>query len=293
MNQVLGNKKVIFLLVLPGVLLMFAGVVFPILMSGYLSLTNMQGGKAGAFIGLQNYIKIFTQDKTFWVSVLHALILGVALVLIQHPICMAFALALDHMGGAAEKIFRVLFFVPCVISVMVTSKMWINILNPTFGLLNKVLTEMGLESWCRNWLSDPNTVLACVIFIVMWQGFGNGMLIYYAGVKGISEDVNDACKIDGAKGLRKFFAVTFPMLMPVIKVNATLAMISALKQMETVFLITDGGPGDKSQFIANYLYQQAFRNYKYGYANAISVVFVIICLTATLIYNKAIKIEDM
>lgn len=293
MDKVLGNRRMIFLLVLPGVLLMFAGVVFPIIMSGYLSMTNMQGGSQATYVGFANYIKIFTNDQTFWVSLLHAIITGFALMLIQHPICMAFALALDRIGGKAEKTFRILFFVPCVISVMVTSKMWMNILNSTFGLFNKVLREVGLGALATDWLSNPNTVLACIIFIIMWQGFGNGMLIYYAGVKGISPDVNEAAELDGARGLRKFFSITFPMLLPVIKVNVTLAMISALKQMETVYLITDGGPGNKSQFVANYLYQQAFRNYKYGYANAISVLFVIICLLATFIYNRAIKVENM
>ena len=293
MEKVLGNKKTILMLIIPGVLLMMAGIVFPIIMSGYYSLTDMQGGARSAGLSLQNYIKIFTGDKVFWTSIWHALVLGVALMCIQHPVCMAFAIALDKLGGRAEKLFRVLLFVPCVISIMVTSKMWINILNPTFGLMNKALTALGLESLSRNWLSDPATVLPCVIFIVMWQGFGYGMLIYYAGIKGISADIYEACEIDGARGLRKFFSVTLPMLMPVVKVNFTLAMISALKQMETVFLTTDGGPGASSQFIANYLYQQAFRNYKYGYANAISVVFVVVCLLTTLIYNKAIKVEDM
>lgn len=293
MDKVLGNKKTIFLLVLPGILVMIAGVLFPILMSGYLSLTSMQGGGAAKFVGLQNYIKIFTKDKTFWISIVHAIILGFSYMLLQHPLCMGFALLLDKMGGKAEKVFRVLFFIPCVISVMVTSKMWVNILNPTFGVFNKVLAYIGLEGLQRNWLSDPNTVFISVLFIIMWQGFGYGMLIYYAGIKGISGDVNEACQIDGAAGLRKFFSVTLPLLMPVVKVNVTLGMINALKQMETVFLITDGGPGDRSQFIANYLYQQAFRAFKYGYANAIAVVFVVICLVVTVIYNKVIVIEDI
>lgn len=168
--------------------------------------------------------------------------------------------------------------------------MWINILNPTFGMLNKVLKTVGLSSICQNWLSDPDYVLGCIIFIVMWQGFGYGMLIYYAGVKGISSDINEACAIDGARGFSKFFRVTFPLLMPVIIVNVTLALISALKEMEIIYLITDGGPGDSSQFVANYLYQMAFRNYKYGYANAISVIFVIICLLVTILYHRALRI---
>lgn len=292
MDKVLRNKRAILLLTLPGVLLMFAGIVFPILMSVWLSFTNMQGVGSTAFVGLANYVKIFTRDRAFWVSILHALTLGLCLVLIQHPVCIAFALLLDKMGGRGEKLFRVLFFIPCVISVMVTSKMWVNIFNPTFGLLNKVLGAVGLSSLAHNWLSDPHTVLGCVIFVVMWQGFGNGMLIYYAGVKGLSQDVSEACLIDGATGFRKLFRITLPMLMPVIVVNVTLAVISALKQMETIFLMTDGGPGNSSQFIANYLYQQAFRNYRYGYANAISVVFVVICLLATLVYNRVMSMQD-
>ena len=291
MDRVLRDWKTILFLVLPGVAMVCAGIVFPILMSGYISTTSMQGGSQGSFVGLQNYHTVFA-DKTFWVSLMHALILGIALMCIQHPLCMYFALALDRLGGKAEKIFRILFFVPCVISTMVTSKMWVNVFNSTFGFFNKALTAVGLESWTRNWLSNPDTVLICVIFIVMWQGFGNGMLIYYAGVKGISSEVHEAAQIDGATSLKKFFLVTFPMLKPVVKMNVTLAMISALKQMETVYLTTNGGPGDKSQFVANYLYQQAFRNYKYGYANAISVIFVVICLATTLIYNRVIKVEN-
>lgn len=290
MNKILSNKKTIAWLVVPGLLVIFAGIVFPIGMSVYLSLTDQQGGAVSNFIGLKNYLEIFTADKTFWKSVMHSVFLALGLICIQHPLCILFAILLDKIGGRAEKIFRILLFIPCIISIMVTSKMWINILNPTFGMLNKVLKTVGLSSICQNWLSDPDYVLGCIIFIVMWQGFGYGMLIYYAGVKGISSDINEACAIDGARGFSKFFRVTFPLLMPVIIVNVTLALISALKEMEIIYLITDGGPGDSSQFVANYLYQMAFRNYKYGYANAISVIFVIICLLVTILYHRALRI---
>jgi len=292
MNKMLSNKRTIVFLVVPGLLVIFAGIVFPILMSVYLSVTDQQGAGAATFVGLRNYIQIFTADKTFWISVLHSLILALGLICIQHPLCMLFAILLDKIGGKAEKIFRVLLFVPNVISIMVTAKMWQNIFNATFGMLNKLLAAVGLSALCQNWLGDPKFVLGCVIFIVMWQGFGYGMLIYYAGVKGISQDINEACEIDGARGLTKFFRVTLPLLLPVIIVNVTLAIISALKEMEIVYLITDGGPGISSQFPALYLYQMAFRNYKYGYANAISVVFVAICLIVTYFYNRALKARD-
>lgn len=292
MNKMMSNKKTIALLTVPGLLVVFAGIVFPILMSVYLSLTNQQAGGASTFIGLRNYVKVFTDDPTFWRSVVHALILALCLIALQHPCCILFAVLLDKIGGKAERVFRVLLFIPNVISIMVTSKMWINIFNATFGMLNKLLTAVGLSSLCRNWLGDPKYVLGCVIFVVMWQGFGYGMLIYYAGIKGISKDINEACEIDGARGLTKFFQVTLPLLMPVVVVNVTLAIISALKEMEIIFLMTDGGPGTSSQFPAVYLYQMAFRNYKYGYANAISVVFVVICLIVTLFYIRLVRSKD-
>ncbi|MDO5407879.1 MAG: sugar ABC transporter permease [Eubacteriales bacterium] len=292
MNRIMSDKRMIACLVVPGLLVIFAGIVFPITMSVYLSLTDQQGGAAVEFIGLENYVQIFKADKTFWRSIFHSLLLAIGLICVQHPACILFAILLDKIGGRAEKVFRILLFIPCIISIMVTSKMWINILNPTFGMLNKILQAVGLSALCKNWLSDPNYVLWCIIFIVMWQGFGYGMLIYYAGVKGISSDINEACAIDGAQGWKKFLYVTFPLLIPVITVNVTLAIISALKEMEIIYLITDGGPGTCSQFVANYLYQIAFRNYQYGYANAISVVFVIICLFVTILYNMALKARD-
>ena len=283
------DKKTILILVLPGILLMLAGIIAPIILSVAYSMTDMHGGVAGQFVGLSNYIQLFSGDSEFWVSILHAIILALSYILLQHPLCMLFAILLDKIGGKWEKIFRVMLFMPCVISVMVTSKMWINILNPTFGMLAKLLKGLGLSAWITDWLSNPGTVLPAIIFIVMWQGFGNGMLIYYAGYKGVSEELLEAASLDGAVGLKRFFYVTLPQMMPVVKVNMTLAIISAFKQMETVYLITNGGPGNRSQFIANYLYSVAFKNSQYGYANAISVVFIVICMAVTLAYNGAVN----
>jgi raffinose/stachyose/melibiose transport system permease protein len=123
----------------------------------------------------------------------------------------------------------------------------------------------------------------------MWQGIGWATLIYYAGVKGLSGEIMEAAKVDGASGFNLLVNITLPLLKPVITVNLTLALISCLKQMEIVFLTTGGGPGTVTQFIANYLYQQAFNASRYGYANAISVIFVVVCIISTLLLNKILK----
>ena len=111
------------------------------------------------------------------------------------------------------------------------------------------------------------------------------MLIYYTGIKNIDPVLYEAASIDGANQRQTFLKITLPQMKSVIQVNVTMAVISALKQMETVYLLTNGGPGDSTQFTANYLYQQAFKAFKYGYGNAISVLFIVICILVTVLLN--------
>ena len=118
------------------------------------------------------------------------------------------------------------------------------------------------------------------------------MLIYYTGIKNIDPVLYEAASIDGANQVQTFLKVTLPQMKPVIQVNVTMAVISALKQMETVYLLTNGGPGNSTQFTANYLYQQAFKAFRYGYGNAIGVVFIIICLIVTVLLNFIFKDRD-
>ncbi|MGB9808573.1 MAG: carbohydrate ABC transporter permease, partial [Caldanaerobacter sp.] len=211
---------------------------------------------------------------------------------IQHPIALTFAILIDKVGGRAEKIFRTIFFIPAIIPIIVTSRMWVSLYDPQYGLINKALELFHLGFLKQQWLGDPKTVLASVIVIMMWQGFGWALLIYYAGLKGIPEELYEAAKIDGTTGFNMYTKITLPLLKPVIKVNFTIAIIYALKQMETVYLTTNGGPGDASQFIANYLYIKAFSSYQYGYANAISVLFVIVTLIINVLFLKVFRAEN-
>jgi raffinose/stachyose/melibiose transport system permease protein len=135
-----------------------------------------------------------------------------------------------------------------------------------------------------NWLG-PDYAIWSVLIVLIWHGFGWGMLIYYTGIKNIDPTLYEAAAIDGCTNGKMFRFITLPLMKPVIQVNVTLAIISALKQMETVYLLTNGGPGNDTQFMASYLYKQAFSSFKYGYGNAIGVVFIIICLFATGVLN--------
>lgn len=289
MKKLYSNKAVIFSLVLPGLLLFFFAILAPICLSVYYGFTDYSGMGSLNFIGLENYKTLMT-DKAFWTSLRNSLLLAIGFICIQHPLALITAAVLDKLGGRGENFFRCVYFIPNVISVAVIAYLWKFIYNPDFGLLNNIIKAFGGKGDI-NWFSYDNAIWS-VLVVLIWHGFGWGMLIYYTGIKNIDPVLYEAAAIDGADQKTTFLRITLPLMKPVIQVNVTMAVISALKQMETVYLLTNGGPGNSTQFAANYLYQQAFKAFKYGYGNAIGVVFIIICLLTTVGLNKVFEDRD-
>lgn len=283
MKKLYSNKFVIVSLIFPGILLFFFAILAPICLSVYYGFTDYSGMGQEVFIGLDNY-KALLHDKVFWNSLKNSLLLAIGFIVIQHPAAIVTAAVLDKLQGKAEGVFRCLYFIPNVISVAIIAYLWKFIYNPDFGLLNNIFKALGNENKI-NWLSQQNAIWS-VLLVLIWHGFGWGMLIYYTGIKNIDPVLYEAASIDGADSKVTFFCITLPLMKPVIQVNVTMAIISALKQMETVYLLTGGGPGDSTQFAANYLYQQAFKAFKYGYGNAIGVVFILLCLLITVLTNR-------
>jgi len=290
MKKLYSNKLVILSLVLPGVLLFVFAILAPICLSVYYGFTNYTGMGNFDFIGFENY-KNLLHDSVFWISLRNSLLLAIGFVCIQHPLALIVAAVLDKLGGRGESFFRCVYFIPNVISVAVIAYLWNFIYNPDFGLLNNIIKFFGGKGDI-NWLSYDTAIWA-VLVVLIWHGFGWGMLIYYTGIKNIDPVLYEAAAIDGATPIQTFLRITLPLMKPVIQVNVTMAVISALKQMETVYLLTNGGPNNSTQFAANYLYQQAFKAYKYGYGNAIGVIFIIICLVANVIINKVFEERDV
>lgn len=290
MKKLYGNKLVILSLVLPGLLLFVFAILAPICLSVYYGFTDYSGMGTADFIGLANY-KELLYDKAFAISLRNSLLLAIGFICVQHPLAMIVAAVLDKLGGKGENFFRCVYFIPNVISVAVIAYLWKFIYNPDFGLLNNIIKAFGGKGDI-NWFST-DTAIWSVLIVLIWHGFGWGMLIYYTGIKNIDPTLYEAAAIDGASQTQTFLRITLPLMKPVIQVNVTMAVISALKQMETVYLLTNGGPGNSTQFAANYLYQQAFKAFKYGYGNAIGVVFIIICLIVTVLLNKIFEDKDV
>lgn len=285
MRSLFSNRLAISLLVLPGVLVMLFAIAAPVVLSVYYSLTRWAGFGDLAFVGFENYRNILLADRTFWLSLGNALALMAVTIFIQNPIAFLLAAVLTRVRRGS-RFFRTVYFVPAIISVVVITKLWVNIFNPSYGLLNKLIAGLGLTPPATAWLSNPGTALFAVIFIIVWYGFGWALLFYFSGLVTVPRELEEAGIIDGASPFQLYTRIVIPYILPVIQAVLIIDVVSCLKQMEIIYLSTAGAPGDRTQFIANYLYLKAFNYSQYGYGTAISVLFVIVAVVLTILTRR-------
>ncbi len=288
MNPLFTNKKVIALLVLPGLCIMLFAIAIPLLISLGLSLTKFAGFGKMTFIGLDNFFRL-ALDQTFWKSLYNVFVLILVTIFFQNVLAFLIASILTKITEKTSRILRTIYFIPAILSLVVVTKLWVNIFHPTFGLLNKLLHFMGFADSGRAWLGDPKTALWAVIWIMIWQGFGWALLFFYGGLMTVPKELEEAAIVDGANKWHLYTNVILPYMMPVLQSIIIIDVVSSLKQMEMIYLSTEGGPGNTTQFIALYLYQRAFKYTEYGYGNAISVLFVIIAVFFTLTIQRMFK----
>jgi len=291
MKRLFNNKPVIAALVLPGILVMVFAMIIPIGFSVYYSLTNWAGIGAFKWVGFDNYVEILTSDSTFWRSLTNVAILIVVTVFLQNPVAFALAALLARIKPRWSRFFRTIYFIPAVLSVVVITALWTNIMNPSFGILNKFLSLFSTDPVTTSWLGKPATALGSVIWIIVWQGFGWALLFFYSGLMTVPAELEEAAKIDGAGWWMTYTRVILPYLFPIISAVVVIDVISSLKQMEIIFLSTGGGPGDLTQFTAVYLYQKAFVASQYGYGNGLSILFVIVAVGLTLVVQRLFRTE--
>ena len=293
------NGLVAAVLSLPGIAVMVFSMLIPLLISFYFSLTDWAGFGELKFIGLENYRNILlfhaqegavrANDPVFWRSLWNTLLLMLVTIFVQNPLAFALAAVLAHVSQRLSRILRTLYFVPAVLSVVIIAKVWVNIFNPTYGILNKLLHAVGLHALAVSWLSSPSTAIWAVIWIIIWQGFGWALLFYYAGLMTVPREIEEAARVDGASWFQTYWHIVIPYLRPAIAAVIVIDVISSMKQMELIFLSTNGGPGTLTQFVGVYLYQKAFVSGEYGYGNALSVLFVALSVVLTLVVQRLMR----
>lgn len=290
MKQIMSNKVSIAVFVLPAFLIYAVFALFPIGYNLYISLfeTDLMSGMT--FVGLKNYISLLT-DRTFTHAFQNNILMVIGSLIAHIPLALFFANAIfKKIKGAA--FFQSVFFMPSVICGVAVGLTWTFIYNGNYGLLNAFLRAIGLGSLEQVWLSDRNLALICIIVVVMWQYVGYHMIIQLAAMRNIDSALYEAAEIDGASGWQQFTSVTFPLIKPILKVDAVLIITGSLKYYDLVAVMTGGGPNHATEVMSTYMYYQAFNIHKYGYACAIGVVLVVLCMLSVGISNKVFKTEE-
>ncbi len=292
MELMLRNKKTILTFLLPGFLIYIGVVIVPIVNTLYLSVFKWNILEKKRFLGLDNYIRLFTQDDVFRTGLKNTfLLMGWSLV-IQIPLAIGLAIALSGKIKG-KKYFKTVFFFPNVLASVAVGLLWSFIYNPDFGIVNKLLTSVGLENLTRIWLGEEQTVLPAIIVTICWQFVGYHMILFLAAVENIPASMNEAAVIDGANSWKMIRYITLPLIKPIIAIDSVLMATGALRYFDLIYVMSNGGPNHASEVIASYMYYKSFRDMQYGYGSAISVILLVLCLGVSYILNKAFKTEDV
>ena len=292
MDRMLRDKKAICVFVLPAFIFFFAMVILPIIMSGYYSFLEWDGMGEGKFIGLKNYIELFTSyNKAFPKAIFNSVILAAMSVFIQLPISLVLALILAR-GIKGEKFYRTVYFMPVIISTVVIGQLWQKIYHYEYGIVNMILRKVGLENLVRDWLGDTKTALICVFIVIIWQYIGYHMLLMYSSAKSIPEELYEAAKIDGANEITTAFKITIPLMKPILNVCVTYAIVGSLKIFDLVYVLTGGGPLKSTEVPSTLMFTTIFFRNEYGYGSAMAIFIVIECLVFTVLVQKIFKSEN-
>jgi ABC-type sugar transport system permease subunit len=272
--------------VLPIVLFFGVFVLYPFFRSFYTSLTRWPGFGQPQFVGAENY-KNLLDDPVFWQALKVTLIFTVVTTVLQVvlPLLLAVLLAAGWRGSV---VFRTVFFVPQVVSLVVSGVLWQFMYDGEFGQINALLKSVGLGDLQHGWLADPNTVLPAIMLVSLWQSLGFFMLIYFAAIQGIDQSLYEAARVDGAGKLRELWNITVPMLRPITAVVVTLNVLGGVKAFELIFVMTGGGPNHSSEVLGTYLYGLAFGSTAgatpaVGYATAVSMVVALLGIGAVIL----------
>ena len=271
-------------LLLP-LLVYFIFVILPTLNSLFYSLTDWGGYSVDFnFIGLRNFEKIFT-DRLFSNAIKNTAIwLALAMTV---PTLLGLALALALQGKSrVNTLYKSLFYLPICLSPIIIGIIWVWLYNPKLGIVNIFLRAIGLEDLATAWLANPNTVLYAVFVAWAWQQTGLTMVIFLAGLTSVPTPLIEAAKVDGANYWQTLRKVIIPMLRPASVVVLALTAINALKSFEIIWVMTKGGPFNRSDTLAVFMYKESFSKYKLGYGSSAAVVLFVMTLVIIVLYFR-------
>ena len=275
-------------MLLPFLVFFLLFVLYPIAVNLVLGFTNYNLDKAD-WIGLRNFVRL-SQDPVFGKACVNTMIYAFVSVAFLTGLGLLVAVLLNRTSRGI-KWLRMLFLFPYATSMTAISMIWLMMLDPNHGFVNKMLRAVGFHS--EQWLFDTRLALGCLIFVNVWKNLGYCMLIYMAGISSIPDELYEAAKVDGAGEFRRLLSITIPTIRPVAFFVFITTLVDGFKTFEQVQIMTRGDPLNATTTIVHQIYMYGFNDFRMGYASAMAVVLLLIVLTLTLINLRLNKASEL
>lgn len=265
--------------------------LYPLLLIVQWSFTKYSGYGDMEFIGLENYVRVFTRDPKFWRSVLVTFGITAAKLIMEIPLALVVAFLLSKKSRF-NTLLRSVYFVPSIISVSVIGLIFYIMFEPYRGIINQLMIDAGILEKSLPWFSNPLLAMLMICLAAVWNSFGIDMVLLLTGLQSIDASLYECSAIDGATKKQQFFYITVPMLAPTLQVVMLMAMLNTMKMTDLVLVLTNGQPGGRTEVVMTYIYKYFFTGeltsvQQYGYASAMSVITAIILGIITVIYLRS------
>lgn len=279
----------LILFLLPGLLMYLIFFVFPTISALGLGFTDWNGIAADYnFVGLQNYQEMLTEDQIFKKAFGNNIRFMLFVVIFQTVFSLFFAIILAR-NSKSNIFFRSLFFLPTIVASISVAFIWIFVYDPSIGFLNKVLSQMGLGFLAQNWLSDTKLAIYSIAIVQVWAHTGQVMIVFIAGLQSIPKSLYEVARIEGAGRWETFRKVTWPLLAPSATIVVAYTTLQSFKSFDLILAMTGGGPSYATEILSMFIYHQAFQNFKFGYASASAVLFMLVIAAITFTQFKILK----
>ncbi|MBQ8970819.1 MAG: sugar ABC transporter permease [Lachnospiraceae bacterium] len=292
MNKLLRDKKAICIFVAPAFIIFTLVMFVPICQSIYYSLCDYDALSDPVFVGLDNFVRIFTKDTTMKIAFKNSMFFMIYSVVTQLILGLILAGLLTNIKKG-RNFFKNVIYLPCVLSSAALGLLWMFIFSTKLGI-NQILAAWGIEG--PLWLGDLKGFIVLpmwvIAFVALWQYVGQSMMLYMAQISGIDNSLFEAAYIYGANRMQAFRYVTLPLLVPMMGTAMSLNCIGSLKFFDLVFNMTEAGPNHATEVLATHLYTQGFKYFKYGYASAIGVILLALCLLVTFLINRFVRVKE-
>jgi raffinose/stachyose/melibiose transport system permease protein len=281
----------ILMFVTPALVLMALFVVYPVYSAARMSFYRWKGfGPMVDFVGLDNYVRVLT-DEVFTDAVTHNFMIVFASILVQLPLGLALALLLNRRIRG-RGLLRTIIFVPYVLAEVIAGVVWFQLLQPGFGLIETVLSSVGIPTPEQGFLGTPDIALTTVFVVLTWKYLGLAVLLFLAGLQGVPDELHEAAQLDGASWWQAQRRIAIPLLAPTIRTWCFLSMIGSLQLFDMVWILTGGGPANATTTMATYLISQGTQRSNFGIAGAASVVLFLIGFVMAVAYQFLVLRRD-